>query len=206
MCLSLLFLRKVNSSYAHTDLWSLIWQPRPERSEFNRGPLVKVGYQMVAWKTQLILFSGFQESAKNYICYNNMHAFKLDTFIWRKRPPWRTRPTPRLGSQVSITSQGSIIVYWKQSTKVDKHNLHLDVLQLKSEEEEQSNGCRLRLILGEYSSPLDMAFWWLLPWIIRHCFLQWVRKRKRAWQVISLTTCSSVVLQRATGLWTAEGT
>ncbi|KAF5914979.1 hypothetical protein HPG69_016268 [Diceros bicornis minor] len=103
------------------------------------GPSGRSGHRMVAWKRQLILFGGFHESTRDYIYYNDVYAFNLDTFTWSKLSPSGTGPTPRSGCQMTVTPQGSIIIYGgysKQRVKkdVDKGTQHSDMFLLKSEE------------------------------------------------------------------------
>ncbi|XP_023616817.1 kelch domain-containing protein 4 isoform X5 [Myotis lucifugus] len=103
------------------------------------GPSGRSGHRMVAWKRQLILFGGFHESTRDYIYYNDVYAFDLDTFTWSKLSPSGTGPTPRSGCQMSVTPQGSIVIYGgysKQRIKkdVDKGTQHSDMFLLKSEE------------------------------------------------------------------------
>uniref|UniRef100_A0A2K5DAM2 Kelch domain containing 4 n=1 Tax=Aotus nancymaae TaxID=37293 RepID=A0A2K5DAM2_AOTNA len=73
---------------------------------------------MVAWKRQLILFGGFHESTRDYIYYNDVYAFNLDTFTWSKLSPAGTGPTPRSGCQMSVTPQGGIVLYGGYSKQV----------------------------------------------------------------------------------------
>uniref|UniRef100_A0A2K5S2V8 Kelch domain containing 4 n=1 Tax=Cebus imitator TaxID=2715852 RepID=A0A2K5S2V8_CEBIM len=94
---------------------------------------------MVAWKRQLILFGGFHESTRDYIYYNDVYAFNLDTFMWSKLSPAGTGPTPRSGCQMSVTPQGGIVLYGgysKQRVKkdVDKGTRHSDMFLLKPED------------------------------------------------------------------------
>ncbi|XP_049720246.1 kelch domain-containing protein 4 isoform X2 [Elephas maximus indicus] len=94
---------------------------------------------MVAWKRQLILFGGFHESTRDYIYYNDVYTFNLDTFTWTRLSPSGMGPTPRSGCQMSVTAQGGIIIYGgysKQRVKkdVDKGTLHSDMFLLKSED------------------------------------------------------------------------
>ncbi|XP_055220440.2 kelch domain-containing protein 4 isoform X2 [Gorilla gorilla gorilla] len=103
------------------------------------GPSGRSGHRMVAWKRQLILFGGFHESTRDYIYYNDVYAFNLDTFTWSKLSPSGTGPTPRSGCQMSVTPQGGIVVYGgysKQRVKkdVDKGTRHSDMFLLKPED------------------------------------------------------------------------
>nr|XP_055220447.1 kelch domain-containing protein 4 isoform X5 [Gorilla gorilla gorilla] len=103
------------------------------------GPSGRSGHRMVAWKRQLILFGGFHESTRDYIYYNDVYAFNLDTFTWSKLSPSGMGPTPRSGCQMSVTPQGGIVVYGgysKQRVKkdVDKGTQHSDMFLLKPED------------------------------------------------------------------------
>ncbi|XP_064226034.1 kelch domain-containing protein 4 isoform X2 [Aotus nancymaae] len=103
------------------------------------GPSGRSGHRMVAWKRQLILFGGFHESTRDYIYYNDVYAFNLDTFTWSKLSPAGTGPTPRSGCQMSVTPQGGIVLYGgysKQRVKkdVDKGTRHSDMFLLKPED------------------------------------------------------------------------
>ncbi|XP_065497241.1 kelch domain-containing protein 4 isoform X3 [Caloenas nicobarica] len=93
---------------------------------------------MVACKRQLIIFGGFHESTRDYIYYNDVYAFNLDSFTWSKLAPSGIGPAPRSGCQMAATSEGSVIIYGgysKQRIKkdVDKGTLHTDMFLLKAE-------------------------------------------------------------------------
>ncbi|XP_064884893.1 kelch domain-containing protein 4 isoform X2 [Columba livia] len=93
---------------------------------------------MVACKRQLIIFGGFHESARDYIYYNDVYAFNLDSFTWSKLAPLGIGPAPRSGCQMAATPEGSVIIYGgysKQRIKkdVDKGTLHTDMFLLKAE-------------------------------------------------------------------------
>ncbi|XP_023392422.1 kelch domain-containing protein 4 isoform X1 [Pteropus vampyrus] len=126
--------------YHYKDLWVLHLATKTwEQVRSPGGPSGRSGHRMVAWKRQLILFGGFHESTRDYIYYNDVYAFNLDTFTWSKLSPLGTGPTPRSGCQMSVTPQGSIVIYGgysKQRVKkdVDKGTQHSDMFLLKSEE------------------------------------------------------------------------
>ncbi|KAK1330366.1 hypothetical protein QTO34_010555 [Cnephaeus nilssonii] len=126
--------------YHYKDLWVLHLATKTwEQVRSPGGPSGRSGHRMVAWKRQLILFGGFHESTRDYIYYNDVYAFDLDTFTWSKLSPSGTGPTPRSGCQMSVTPQGSIVIYGgysKQRVKkdVDKGTQHSDMFLLKSEE------------------------------------------------------------------------
>ncbi|XP_036998262.2 kelch domain-containing protein 4 isoform X2 [Artibeus jamaicensis] len=126
--------------YHYKDLWVLHLATKTwEQVRSPGGPSGRSGHRMVAWKRQLILFGGFHESTRDYIYYNDVYAFNLDTFAWSKLSPSGTGPTPRSGCQMSVTPQGGIVVYGgysKQRVKkdVDRGTQHSDMFLLKSEE------------------------------------------------------------------------
>ncbi|KAM6430653.1 kelch domain-containing protein 4 isoform 2-T2 [Liasis olivaceus] len=93
---------------------------------------------MAVSKRQLIVFGGFHESSRDYIYYNDVHAFNLDTFAWSKLAPSGIAPAPRSGCHLASTPEGNIVVYGgysKQRIKkdVDKGTLHSDTFLLISE-------------------------------------------------------------------------
>ncbi|KAG8508167.1 Kelch domain-containing protein 4 [Galemys pyrenaicus] len=99
------------------------------------GPSGRSGHRMVAWKRQLIVFGGFHESTRDYVYYNDVHTFNLDTLRWSKLAPTGTGPTPRSGSQVTVTPQGGVLIYGgysKQRVKkdVDRGTQHADMFLL----------------------------------------------------------------------------
>ncbi|XP_033075156.1 kelch domain-containing protein 4 isoform X1 [Trachypithecus francoisi] len=126
--------------YHYKDLWVLHLATKTwEQVKSTGGPSGRSGHRMVAWKRQLILFGGFHESTRDYIYYNDVYAFHLDTFTWSKLSPSGTGPTPRSGCQMSVTPQGGIVVYGgysKQRVKkdVDKGARHSDMFLLKPED------------------------------------------------------------------------
>nr|XP_027789042.1 kelch domain-containing protein 4 isoform X1 [Marmota flaviventris] len=126
--------------YHYKDLWVLHLATKTwEQVRSAGGPSGRSGHRMVAWKRQLILFGGFHESTRDYIYYNDVHSFNLDTFVWSKLSPSGTGPTPRSGCQMSVTPQGSIVIYGgysKQRVKkdVDRGTQHSDMFLLKPED------------------------------------------------------------------------
>ncbi|XP_058135587.1 kelch domain-containing protein 4 isoform X2 [Dasypus novemcinctus] len=126
--------------YHYKDLWVLHLATRTwEQVRSTGGPSSRSGHRMVAWKRQLIVFGGFHESTRDYVYYNDVHAFSLDTLTWMKLSPAGTGPSPRSGCQVSVTPQGSIIVYGGYSKQrvrkdVDRGTVHTDMFQLRCED------------------------------------------------------------------------
>jgi len=126
--------------YHYKDLWVLHLATKTwEQVRSTGGPSGRSGHRMVAWKRQLILFGGFHESTRDYIYYNDVYAFNLDTFAWSRLSPSGAGPAPRSGCQMSITPQGSIVIYGgysKQRVKkdVDRGTQHSDMFLLQPED------------------------------------------------------------------------
>uniref|UniRef100_A0A8C6D9F8 Kelch domain containing 4 n=1 Tax=Moschus moschiferus TaxID=68415 RepID=A0A8C6D9F8_MOSMO len=126
--------------YHYKDLWVLHLATKTwEQVRSAGGPSGRSGHRMVAWKRQLILFGGFHESTRDYIYYNDVYAFNLDTYTWSKLSPSGTGPTPRSGCQMTVTPQGNIIIYGGYSKQrvrkdVDRGTQHSDMFLLKAEE------------------------------------------------------------------------
>uniref|UniRef100_A0A8B9XA13 Kelch domain containing 4 n=1 Tax=Bos mutus grunniens TaxID=30521 RepID=A0A8B9XA13_BOSMU len=126
--------------YHYKDLWVLHLATKTwEQVRSPGGPSGRSGHRMVAWKRQLILFGGFHESTRDYIYYNDVYAFNLDTFTWSKLSPSGTGPTPRSGCQMTVTPQGNIIIYGGYSKQrvrkdVDRGTQHSDMFLLKAED------------------------------------------------------------------------
>ncbi|XP_041445064.1 kelch domain containing 4 L homeolog isoform X1 [Xenopus laevis] len=93
---------------------------------------------MTYCKRQLIVFGGFHESTRDYIYYNDVYTFNLDSFTWAKLSPSGTAPLPRSGCQMITNQDGSVVIYGgysKQRVKkdVDKGTIHTDMFLLKQE-------------------------------------------------------------------------
>ncbi|KAM6430652.1 kelch domain-containing protein 4 isoform 1-T1 [Liasis olivaceus] len=125
--------------YHYKDLWVLHLASRTwEQVKASGGPSGRSGHRMAVSKRQLIVFGGFHESSRDYIYYNDVHAFNLDTFAWSKLAPSGIAPAPRSGCHLASTPEGNIVVYGgysKQRIKkdVDKGTLHSDTFLLISE-------------------------------------------------------------------------
>ncbi|KAM3829009.1 kelch domain-containing protein 4 isoform 4-T4 [Vipera latastei] len=125
--------------YHYKDLWVLHLASRTwEQVKASGGPSGRSGHRMAVSKRQLIIFGGFHESSRDYIYYNDVHAFNLDTFAWSKLAPSGIAPAPRSGCHLASTPEGHLVVYGgysKQRIKkdVDKGTLHTDMFLLSSE-------------------------------------------------------------------------
>ncbi|KFO77888.1 Kelch domain-containing protein 4, partial [Cuculus canorus] len=105
--------------YHYKDLWVLHLATKTwEQIKASGGPSGRSGHRMVACKRQLIIFGGFHESARDYIYYNDVYAFSLDSFTWSKLAPSGIGPAPRSGCQMAVSPEGSIIIYGGYSKQV----------------------------------------------------------------------------------------
>lgn len=57
---------------------------------------------------------------RDYIYYNDVYAFNLDSFTWSKLAPSGIGPTPRSGCQMATNPEGSIIIYGGYSKQVER--------------------------------------------------------------------------------------
>uniref|UniRef100_A0A673LA44 Kelch domain-containing protein 4-like n=1 Tax=Sinocyclocheilus rhinocerous TaxID=307959 RepID=A0A673LA44_9TELE len=99
--------------YHYKDLWVLHLGTRTwEQIKAPGAPSGRSGHRMVLSKRQLLVFGGFHESARDYIYYNDIHAFNLDTFTWSRLQPTGTGPCPRSACQMTPTPDGNgVIIY-----------------------------------------------------------------------------------------------
>ncbi|PNJ12600.1 KLHDC4 isoform 11 [Pongo abelii] len=116
-------------AFGHQDLGT---------SQINRRSFGRSGHRMVAWKRQLILFVGFHESARDYIYYNDVYTFNLDTFTWSKLSPSGTGPHPdqaaRCPSLPRAASSSTGLLETRVKKDVDRGTRHSDMFLLKPED------------------------------------------------------------------------
>ncbi|XP_053304283.1 kelch domain-containing protein 4 [Spea bombifrons] len=135
--------------YHYKDLWVLHLATKTwENIKSAGGPSGRSGHRMVQCKRQLIVFGGFHESARDYIYYNDVYAFNLDSFTWTKLSPSGNGPSPRSGCQMITTQDGNIVIYGgysKQRIKkdVDKGTVHTDMFLLKQEKADKWTWARI---------------------------------------------------------------
>ncbi|CAN2389233.1 Kelch domain containing 4, partial [Pristimantis euphronides] len=90
----------------------------------------------------------FQNPERDYIYYNDVYTFNLDSFTWAKMSPSGTGPSPRSGCQLITTQDGSVIIYGGYSKlrvkkDVDKGTVHTDMFLLKMEAADKWTWSRL---------------------------------------------------------------
>ena len=96
----------------YTDRWVLYLVTKAwEQVKPIRGSLSQSGYQIVARKTQLILFGVFHEGTRDRIYHYDMHTFSPDTFMWSKLSHEVQGPHPNWAAKR----------LWLHSTGEDNH-------------------------------------------------------------------------------------
>ncbi|XP_072452229.1 kelch domain-containing protein 4 [Chiloscyllium punctatum] len=128
--------------YHYKDLWVLYLATKTwEQIKATGGPSGRSGHRMVVCKRQILVFGGFHESTRDFIYYNDLYSFNLDTFTWSKLFPSGTGPCPRSGCQMACTTDGNVVIYGgysKQRVKkdVEKGIVYSDMFLLKNEGKE----------------------------------------------------------------------
>ncbi|XP_049578194.1 kelch domain-containing protein 4 isoform X1 [Syngnathus scovelli] len=126
--------------YHYKDLWVLhlatcTW----ENIKAPGGPSGRSGHRMALSKRQLLVFGGFHESTRDFIYYNDIHSFSLDTFSWSRLSVSGVAPLPRSACQMTSTPDGSgVIIYGgysklKLKKDIEKGTIHSDMFLLKQE-------------------------------------------------------------------------
>ncbi|XP_053740902.1 kelch domain-containing protein 4 isoform X1 [Synchiropus splendidus] len=137
--------------YHYKDLWVLHLATHTwESIKAPGGPSGRSGHRMLLSKKQLIVFGGFHESARDFIYYNDVFSFSLETFSWCRLSPSGSAPSPRSACQMIATPDGVIVYggYSKTRVKkdVEKGSIHSDMFLLKrdgKEAQEKWSWCRL---------------------------------------------------------------
>ncbi|XP_059192029.1 LOW QUALITY PROTEIN: kelch domain-containing protein 4 [Centropristis striata] len=126
--------------YHYKDLWVLHLATHTwENIKAPGGPSGRSGHRMVLSKKQLLVFGGFHESNRDFIYYNDIHSFSLDSFSWSRLTPSGTAPPPRSACLMTATPDGmGVIVYGGYSKvrvkkDVEKGTIHTDMFLLKRE-------------------------------------------------------------------------
>ncbi|XP_074488229.1 kelch domain-containing protein 4 [Sebastes fasciatus] len=126
--------------YHYKDLWVLHLATHTwENIKAPGGPPGRSGHRMVLSKKQLLVFGGFHESTRDFIYYNDIYSFSLDTFSWSRLTTSGTAPAPRSACQMTSTPDGmGVIIYGGYSKvrvkkDVEKGTIHSDMFLLKRE-------------------------------------------------------------------------
>ncbi|XP_004069791.1 kelch domain-containing protein 4 isoform X1 [Oryzias latipes] len=126
--------------YHYKDLWVLHLATHTwENIKATGGPSGRSGHRMVLSKRQLLVFGGFHESARDFIYYNDVYSFSLDTFTWSRLAPSGSAPCPRSACQMTSTPDGTGVIiyggYSKARVKkdVEKGSIHSDMFLLRRE-------------------------------------------------------------------------
>ncbi|KAF3854398.1 hypothetical protein F7725_022453 [Dissostichus mawsoni] len=126
--------------YHYKDLWVLHLATHTwENIKAPGGPSGRSGHRMVLSKKQLLVFGGFHESNRDFIYYNDVYSFSLDTFSWSRLSPSGTAPLPRSACLMTSTPDAmGVIVYGGYSKvrvkkDVEKGTIHSDMFLLKRE-------------------------------------------------------------------------
>ncbi|XP_055365824.1 kelch domain-containing protein 4 isoform X2 [Betta splendens] len=126
--------------YHYKDLWVLHLATHTwENIKAPGGPSGRSGHRMVLSKKQLLVFGGFHESTRDFIYYNDVYSFSLDTFSWSRLSPSGSAPSPRSACQMTSTPDGSGVIIYGGYSKVrikkdvEKGTIHSDMFLLKRE-------------------------------------------------------------------------
>ncbi|TMS02001.1 Kelch domain-containing protein 4 [Larimichthys crocea] len=126
--------------YHYKDLWVLHLATHTwENIKAPGGPSGRSGHRMVLSKKQLLVFGGFHESTRDFIYYNDVYSFSLDTFTWLRLTPSGTAPAPRSACQMTSTPDGTGVIIYGGYSKVrvkkdvEKGTIHSDMFLLKRE-------------------------------------------------------------------------
>ncbi|XP_046889743.1 kelch domain-containing protein 4 [Hypomesus transpacificus] len=129
--------------YHYKDLWVLHLATHTwELIKAPGAPTGRSGHRMVLSKRQLLVFGGFHESARDFIYYNDVYSFSLDSFTWSRLAPSGSAPSPRSACQMTSTPDGSGVIIYGGYSKVrakkdvDKGTIHSDMFLLKREGKE----------------------------------------------------------------------
>uniref|UniRef100_A0A667YY20 Kelch domain containing 4 n=1 Tax=Myripristis murdjan TaxID=586833 RepID=A0A667YY20_9TELE len=126
--------------YHYKDLWVLHLATHTwENIKVPGGPSGRSGHRMVLSKRQLLVFGGFHESTRDFIYYNDVYSFSLDSFSWSRLSPSGSAPSPRSACQMTSTPDGSGVIIYGGYSKlrakkdVEKGTIHSDMFVLKRE-------------------------------------------------------------------------
>eukprot|EP00117_Sycon_ciliatum_P029990 scpid53893/ scgid23752/ Kelch domain-containing protein 4 len=112
-----------NESFHHfRDLWMLdLAHAKWENVKAPGGPSSRSGHRMVVANKHLIVFGGFHEKPRDFLYFNDVYAFSLQSRVWH-RINAAGGPSPRSAACLSTTPRGALLViggYSRQKVKRD---------------------------------------------------------------------------------------
>ncbi|XP_034254187.1 kelch domain-containing protein 4 isoform X1 [Thrips palmi] len=130
--------------YHYKDLWVYhIAAKKWEKINAPGGPSARSGHRMVCVRKHLVVFGGFHDNLRDCKYFNDVYAFDLENYTWKKIVPTGTPPAPRSACQMIPLADGKILVsggYSKERVKkdVEKGTVHTDMFLLSPEKHDQT--------------------------------------------------------------------
>ncbi|KAK7891963.1 hypothetical protein WMY93_023926 [Mugilogobius chulae] len=152
--------------YHYKDLWVLhLATSTWENIKAPGGPSGRSGHRMVLSKKQILVFGGFHESTRDFIYYNDVYSFSLETFAWSRVSVSGSGPSPRSACQMTSTPDGSGVIIYGGYSKVrvkkdvEKGTIHSDMFILKRDgKEAQEKWCWSRVNPSGNKPPARSGF------------------------------------------------
>ncbi|XP_050542790.1 kelch domain-containing protein 4-like isoform X2 [Daktulosphaira vitifoliae] len=125
--------------YHYNDLWVFSLKTKNwTKIATEGGPSARSGHRMVLCKRHLIVFGGFQDNTHSYQYFNDIYAFSLENYEWKKIKTTGQGPSPRSGCQMFPIEDGRILIYggyFKEKVKkdCDKGTMLIDMFILTPE-------------------------------------------------------------------------
>ncbi|KAJ1525351.1 hypothetical protein ONE63_010168 [Megalurothrips usitatus] len=130
--------------YHYKDLWVYHMATKQwEKIDATGGPSARSGHRMVCVKKHLIVFGGFHDNLVNCKYYNDVYAFDLENYKWKKIVPSGAPPAARSGCQMIPLADGKVLIsggYSKERVKkdVEKGIVHTDMFLLSPEKHDET--------------------------------------------------------------------